>query len=185
MLGIFLDRDGTLIIDKHYLHNPSDVELIPGVAEAIKIFKSVGCKLFLFSNQSGVARGFLTLEDVRKCNEAMFCQIGLGDIFDDICIATEGPCEQVIYRKPSPKFINEMVEKYSLDRSKCFMIGDKACDILAGINAGVCPIFVRTGQSCDEVADLIKNNTCREFRSLLEFAKFLQSENLQVFLEKK
>lgn len=101
MFNIFLDRDGTLIVDKHYLKDPADVEVLPGVPEAIKIFQSLGCRLFLFSNQSGVGRGLLTMTDVKLCNQAMLEQIGCGNFFCDICIAPEKPDDPVQYRKPS------------------------------------------------------------------------------------
>ena len=59
--ALFLDRDGTLIFDKHYLSDPAGVELIPGVTDALRKAKELGYQLFLFTNQSGVARGVYTL----------------------------------------------------------------------------------------------------------------------------
>lgn len=169
--GIFLDRDGTLIFDKNYLKNPMDVQLIEGVIESLHIFTNFDYRIFLFSNQSGVSRGLFTMHDVELCNLAMIEKIGLGNIFSDICVATEGPEEKQIYRKPSPRFINEMIKKYSLDKKKCFMIGDKICDLLAGINAGIQPIFVNTGnKKTNEIEALIRSQKCREYLNLLQFA---------------
>ena len=73
-IGIFFDRDGTLIEDKHYLRDPEEVILLPGVKEAIAILRSINCKLFLFTNQSGISRGLMTLNDVVLCNKKM-CSI--------------------------------------------------------------------------------------------------------------
>ena len=102
--ALFLDRDGTLILDKHYLADPAGVELIPGVAAALQRARALGYQLFLFTNQSGIARGLHTLEDVHRCNTRMeeLLQLPL-PLFTDICIATEGPDEPQQYRKPSPR----------------------------------------------------------------------------------
>ena len=173
--GIFLDRDGTLIVDGDYLRDRSAVELIAGTADAVKILRGLGCHLFLFSNQSGVARGLLTPADVDLCNGEMLKQIGLGQIFDGICIATEGPDDPQIYRKPSPRFIGEMVEKHALDREFCYMAGDKSSDLLAAVNAGIKAAFVRSGKPrSDAVADLICRGLSLEFENLLEFARYLR-----------
>ncbi|MDR2435730.1 MAG: HAD-IIIA family hydrolase [Puniceicoccales bacterium] len=173
--GIFLDRDGTLIVDREYLRDRSAVELIAGTADAIGILRELGCHLFLFSNQSGVARGLLTPADVDLCNEEMLDQIGLGQIFDGVCIAMEGPDDILTYRKPSPRFINEMVEKHVLNREFCHMVGDRSSDLLAAINGGIKAAFVRTGKlRSDTVEDLIRRGLSLEFENLLEFARHLQ-----------
>jgi histidinol-phosphate phosphatase family protein len=177
--GIFLDRDGTLIVDGAYLRDRVDVALIPGTSDAIKTLRGLGYHLFLFTNQSGVARRLLTLEDANRCNEEMLKQIGLGQIFTDICIATEGPNDVQIYGKPSPRFIGEMVEKYGLDRRFCYMVGDKSSDLLAGINAGVKTVFVHTGKPrSNEVEDLICRKMGLEFDNLLSFAEYLKKSKI-------
>ncbi|MDR3274198.1 MAG: HAD-IIIA family hydrolase [Puniceicoccales bacterium] len=177
--GIFLDRDGTLILDREYLRDPTDVALIPGTTDAIKTLRKLGYDLFLFTNQSGIARGLLTLEDVNRCNEEMLRQIGLGQIFMDVCIATEGPNDAQIYRKPSPRFIGEMAKKYDLDRQFCYMVGDKGSDLLAGINAGIKAVFVRTGKPrSSEVEDLIRRKMSLAFNDLLSFTKYLKKSKI-------
>ena len=70
--ALFLDRDGTLILDKHYLADPADVELLPGVPEALRRARSLGYELFLFTNQSGIGRGLFTLEDT--CAATLACK---------------------------------------------------------------------------------------------------------------
>jgi D-glycero-D-manno-heptose 1,7-bisphosphate phosphatase len=136
--ALFLDRDGTLIVHRPYLSDPAGVELIPGVRDALHNFIADGCLLFLFTNQSGVGRGWFTLEAVNRCNLRMLELLDLPPPgFTEICVATETPQMPQLYRKPSPRFILEMVDKYSLTPKQTWMIGDTLNDTLAGINAGV------------------------------------------------
>lgn len=145
--ALFLDRDGTLILDKHYLADPAGVELIPGVADALRRALALGFRLFLFTNQSGIARGMYTIDDVHRCNRRMEELLGLPlPLFTDICIATEGPDDPQIYRKPSPRFIIESIARHRLDPALCWMIGDRTGDIDAGLNAGINAVGVCTGK---------------------------------------
>ena len=127
--ALFLDRDGTIIPDKHYLADPDGVELLPGVAAALARARELGYALFLFTNQSGVARGYFRLDDVHRCNVRMEELIGLpAPLFSDICIATEGPNDPPLYRKPSPRFILESIARHGLDPQHCWMVGDREGD---------------------------------------------------------
>ncbi len=141
--AIFFDRDGTLNHDSGYLCNPDDVVLLTGVRETLRNFKDAGYMLFLFTNQSGVARGYFGMDAVEAVNGRLFELLG-GNIFDGICIATEDPDNDGpdSYRKPSPRYILEMIEKFDLDRSKSFIVGDRKRDLEAGIRAGINAIRV-------------------------------------------
>jgi D-glycero-D-manno-heptose 1,7-bisphosphate phosphatase len=145
--ALFLDRDGTLIVDKVYLADPAGVELIPGASEALRRARALGYGLFLFTNQSGIGRGYHTLEDARRVNARLEELLGLDPpVFDGVCIAPEGPDEPRVYRKPSPRFILESIERHGLDPAGCWMVGDSAADIGAAIAAGIRAAAVRTGK---------------------------------------
>lgn len=145
--ALFLDRDGTLIHDKDYLSDPAEVELIPGTIEALKQARDLGYLLFLFTNQSGIGRGYYTLEDVHACNQRMLELMGLGDdLFAAICIAPESPEQPSEYRKPSPRFILEMRAKHSLNPDQCWMVGDRESDLESATNARIHPVAVCTGK---------------------------------------
>jgi D-glycero-D-manno-heptose 1,7-bisphosphate phosphatase len=145
--ALFLDRDGTLILDKDYLADPAGVELVPGAAGALRRARELGYLLFLFTNQSGIGRGYHTIEDTHRCNARMLELIGLGaDLFAGNCIAPEAPDQPSLYRKPSPRFINEMVAQHGLDRAQSWMIGDRESDLDAGLNAGIRAAAVCTGK---------------------------------------
>ncbi len=169
--ALFLDRDGTLIIDKHYLKNPQEVEVFPGVSDFLK--KALACDylLFLFTNQSGISRGLHTLEDTNACNQRMLELLQLPEPgFQEIKVAIEGPEEEEGYRKPSPKFIWEMIEKYNLDPKASWIIGDKLSDLEAGIRAGIRSAWVASGKPRDEELDgYIEKHGISTFFHLREF----------------
>lgn len=145
--ALFLDRDGTLIVDRVYLADPAGVELLPGAADALTRARQLGYRLYLFTNQSGIGRGYHTAEDARRVNARLEELLGLPrPVFAEICIAPEAPDQPVVYRKPSPKFIQEMIARDGLDPAACFMVGDSAADIQAALNAGIRPAAVRTGR---------------------------------------
>lgn len=144
--AVFLDRDGTIIFDANYISTPGQVRLLPGAKEAIAILGDAGFLLFLFTNQSGVGRGFYPLESVLECNQRMLDLLGLGGgLFRDVCIAPESPDQPIVYRKPNPRFINESIVKHRLDRSKTWMVGDKSIDVESGLNAGINAALIGKG----------------------------------------
>jgi D-glycero-D-manno-heptose 1,7-bisphosphate phosphatase len=117
------------------------------VTEALRRVQSLGYQLFLFTNQSGIARGLHSLDDVLRCNARMEELLALPlPLFTDICIATEGPEEPQVYRKPSPRFILESIARHHLDPAQCWMVGDREGDIDAGLNAHINVAAVCTGK---------------------------------------
>lgn len=171
--ALFLDRDGTLILDKHYLADPAGVELIPGIPDALQRARTLGYQLFLFTNQSGVARGLHTLEDVLLCNTRMEELLALPlPLFTDICIATEAPDVSDGYRKPSPRFILESIARHRLDPQRCWMIGDRESDTDAGLNARINAAAVCTGKY-DSAQWAAVRPAVPVFPSLVEFVATL------------
>lgn len=173
--ALFLDRDGTLILDKHYLADPDGVELIPGVSAALGRARALGYQLFLFTNQSGVARGLHTIDDVLRCNTRMEELLGLPlPLFTDICIAIEGPGVTDGYRKPSPRFILESIARHGLDRKHCWMVGDREGDIEAGLNAQINSAAVCTGKYDAAQWRALARPGVPVFASLVEFVATLE-----------
>jgi len=108
------------------------------VREALAMLRAAGVKLFLFTNQSGVGRGYFTLADVEAVNRRMVELLDLGpDLFAGVCIATERPDEPPVYRKPEPRFILEMLAEHRIPPEAAWMLGDSETDWRAGLNAGV------------------------------------------------
>ena len=149
--AVFLDRDGTIIIDTHYPHKPEDVHLIDEAREALLLAQQRGYLLYLFTNQSGIGKGLYTMEDTIACNAHMLKMLELPeDIFKRTCIAPESPGEPSDYRKPSPKFILETIQSDALNPEQCLMVGDKPSDWESGVNAGVNAVAVSTGKEITE-----------------------------------
>ena len=144
---VLLDRDGTLIVEKHYLSDPQQVELIPGAAAGLRRLQQLGCGLIVVTNQSGVGRGYFTMADVEKVHEhigGLLAQCGVR--FDRIFVAPEAPDQPSHGRKPSPQFLFDARDQLNLNLGASYMIGDKLIDLECGWNAGLKKaILVRTG----------------------------------------
>jgi D-glycero-D-manno-heptose 1,7-bisphosphate phosphatase len=145
--AVFLDRDGTLIEEKEYLSDPENVVLFEGAAEALLSLQEAGFKLLIVSNQSGVGRGYFTMQDVERVNDRMTQSLARSGVhFEKIYIAPESPGQPSRGRKPSPQFLYDARDEFGLDLASSYMIGDKLIDLECGWNAGVkASILVRTG----------------------------------------
>lgn len=172
--ALFLDRDGTLIVDKLYLADPAGVELISGAAEALRRARALGYQLFLFTNQSGIGRGYHTMEDAHRVNARLEELLGPPrPVFDGICIAPEAPDQPAVYRKPSPKYILETVAQHGLDPAQCYMVGDSAADIQAARNAGIHAVVVRTGKVDPDTLPEVARHHVPVFASFAAFVATL------------
>lgn len=149
--AIFLDRDGTLIVEKHYLHKVADVEIFPGTGAALKRLQDAGYRLIIVTNQAGVGRGYYTLADAENVNRHLADELAReGVSFAKTYIAPEAPGQPSRARKPSPQFLLDARDEFGLDLAQCFMVGDKLLDLECGWNAGVKkPLLVRTGYGAE------------------------------------
>jgi len=136
--AVFLDRDGTVIAERHYLKDPAQVELLPGAAEALKRLQDGGYLLFFVTNQSGIGRGYFTMEDACRVQERVEALLaGYGVRLAKTYMAPEAPDQPSRGRKPSPAFLLDAAREFDLDLSRSYMIGDKLIDLECGWNAGV------------------------------------------------
>jgi D-glycero-D-manno-heptose 1,7-bisphosphate phosphatase len=145
--AIFLDRDGTLIEEKEYLHRPEEVVIFPGTADALRRLQSAGFQLIIVSNQSGVGRGYFTLEDVVRVHDHLVRELALEGVkFEEIYFAPEAPDQPSRGRKPSPQFLFDARAAFGICLEESYFIGDKMVDLECGWNAGIKrSILVRTG----------------------------------------
>ncbi len=145
--AVFLDRDGVLIEDRHYLHRVEDVVFTPGVGAGLQRLAAAGFQLFIVTNQSGVGRGYFTMADVDQVHAHLLAEFQRhGVSIQKIYVAPEAPDQPSRGRKPSPRFLFAARDEFGLDLAKSFMVGDKLIDLECGWNAGVQKsILVRTG----------------------------------------
>lgn len=149
--AVFLDRDGTINIEKKYLSKPEQLVLFPGVEAALKSLQDAGYTLVIVTNQSGIGRGYYTEEDMHKVHEKLLGMLEPHGInIHKIYFAPESPEEPSRGRKPSPQFLFDARDELGIDLAQSYMVGDKVIDLECGWNAGVKKsILVRTGYGAE------------------------------------
>jgi len=151
-VGVFLDRDGTINEEVDFLRTPDELRLIDGAADAIRRLNARGVVTCVISNQSGVARGYLTESDLHVIHERLRSDLKEGGAsLDRIYYCPHYPDGMPPYnticdcRKPKPGMILQGIQEFSLDPARSFVVGDRTVDILAGRAAGASAILVLTG----------------------------------------
>jgi D,D-heptose 1,7-bisphosphate phosphatase len=191
--ALFLDRDGTILKEIEgttpetlgYLTSVEQVELIEGSADAIVLAKNLGYKVIIITNQSAIARGFLTEKDFHQINQKMYDLLLLANksaIIDDLFFSPyhkEGIIDQYKKEHPSRKpdigMLLEAQKKYDIDFTKSYMIGDAYSDIKCGINAGSKNILVMTGYGKIAYEKCLDENLKIDFiaSNLLDAVKYI------------
>jgi D-glycero-D-manno-heptose 1,7-bisphosphate phosphatase len=167
--AVFLDRDGTLNENPGYLGDPGKVKLLPFVGQILSRLKNeFNYFLIVISNQSGIARALITAEQVELVNEKINTLLKEFNVSIDkfyYCpfhpdFSTEEECG---CRKPSTEMVEKAVEKFDIDVTKSFFIGDSVSDIECGMNAGIKTILVKTGYGREALYLLQKENKIPNF----------------------
>jgi len=145
--AVFFDRDGTLILEKEYLHRIDQVAFFPGALAGLKRLSAAKFVLIMITNQSGVGRGYFTLEEVETVHQYIARAMrSEGFELAKVYVAPEAPDQPSRGRKPSPAFLFDARDEFGIDLTQSYMIGDKLIDVQCGSNAGVKKsILVRTG----------------------------------------
>ncbi|MFZ1080532.1 MAG: HAD family hydrolase [Candidatus Kryptoniota bacterium] len=146
--AIFIDRDGTINIDKDYLTDPDQLEFIEGSPEAIALANNLGLKVIVISNQSGIARGLMTIQQVENVNARLVEKLkARGAVVDAIyyCPHHPGNGDICACRKPDIGMLIRAKEKFDIDLVWSFVVGDKWSDVKCGENAGAYTSLVLTG----------------------------------------
>jgi histidinol-phosphate phosphatase family protein len=146
--AVFIDRDGTLMKDCDYCSHPKGVQIFPGVVKALSRLKSRGFKLIIITNQSGIGRGLLTLDQYRAVEAEVLRQTGDG-LIDATYFCPDAPGQHSNCRKPAPGMVVKAARDHQIDLSRSFFIGDKEIDVECAHNAGVRAIRVQTGSQQD------------------------------------
>jgi len=157
--AVFFDRDGTINYDPGYLGNPDLVELYPGVPEGISDLKKAGFKIVVISNQSGIARGLISVEDVISVNNKINLLLQIKNTSVDafyfcpfhpeFSLPGESEC-----RKPSPKMVFEAAEEMKIDLSNSYMAGNSEDDVECGLNSGLKTILIKSTMTEEKISYL-------------------------------
>ncbi len=147
--AVFLDRDGTLIHDAHYLADPGGVELIPGVPGALRLLTSLGYRLVVVTNQSGLARGLITPSQYRAVAAQVDRLLEATGVSVDLTLLCphhpdySGDC---VCRKPGTGMHRDAARRLGIDLARSWYIGDKLADVFPALETGGQGILVRTGK---------------------------------------
>lgn len=159
-IGMFLDRDGVIneVLSHRvkFVNKPTDFYLLDGVGEAIKRFNDEGLKVFVVTNQGGIGLGYMkeaALQDVHRKMEADLEAFGAK--IADIAYCPHKPHANCACRKPKPQMILDLADKYDIDLSKSYMVGDREPDIEAGKEAGTQTILIGERDEEQAEADMI------------------------------
>jgi D-glycero-D-manno-heptose 1,7-bisphosphate phosphatase len=167
--AIFLDRDGVINVRRPevtYVSDRSLFALLPGVPEALVMLRDMGFLLVVITNQRGIARGFMTDEDLADVHEYMQSELTAHGVqLDSVYYCPHEEFENCGCRKPDPGMILSAIQELGIDPAVSFMVGDSPSDVEAGHRAGT--RTVRIAPEPDEIADFT-------FASLLEFATFMR-----------
>lgn len=149
--AVFLDRDGTINVEKLYLHEPDRFELLPNAVEGIRKFQDMGYRIVVITNQPGIGMGYYSKEDFYAVNREMLKQLSAaGILVDKIYFCPHSKSDLCECRKPGLALVRRAEADLNLDLSRSVFIGDKSSDVEAGKRAGMFSIQVRTGLGEEE-----------------------------------
>jgi D-glycero-D-manno-heptose 1,7-bisphosphate phosphatase len=159
--AVFIDRDGTINVEKEYLYRAEEFEFIPGADKAVRLLNEAGFLVVVVSNQSGVGRGYYTEEDVELLHRYIATQLErVGARIDAWYFCPHHPAGRSSYalpcqcRKPQPGMLLEAAQRFNIDLQSSYMIGDKLVDVEAGCAAGCRTILVRSGYGREQEQNL-------------------------------
>lgn len=163
--AVFVDRDGTINVDGPYLSDPDKFMMYPGVGEGIKELKENGFKIIVITNQSGIARGYFTENDLAEIHAKMKREFKKFNVeLDGIYYCPHHPDDDCNCRKPKTGLFDKAIKEHDIDVKKSYMLGDKDLDVVAGRNAGTKTILIPIpGITGDSVIEKNKNDLCPDY----------------------
>ncbi|MCH2532867.1 MAG: HAD family hydrolase [Bdellovibrionales bacterium] len=163
--AIFFDRDGTLIIDKHYPNDPNQIEYFSDCFSTLKKLQNQGYLLFIVTNQSGVAKGLITEEQLEAIHEQMQQDFEKQNInIEEYFSAPYLPTSNHYYRKPNPGMLLEAINTYNINPAQSWMLGDKISDVEAGLKSG-CKSILLSQTTSDKTSNY---HTCKDLSEALK-----------------
>ena len=141
-----LDRDGTIIVERNYLADPKGVELLPNAACGLRELRALGFKLVLVTNQSGIGRGYFSVQTVDQIHQVLQDKLRAEDAYlDAVYVCPHIPEAGCSCRKPEPGLALQAAEELGFDPKLAVVIGDKPCDVDLAARIGAVSMLVKTG----------------------------------------
>ncbi len=136
--AVFLDRDGVITVDKDYLFEVDDLEFKSGIFKLLIHLKELGYLLIVITNQSGIGRGYYSLDEFRTFNSVMENYLlKRGIVIDKVFFCPHIPEDKCDCRKPNIGLVKKAISQFKIDASKSWFIGDKDSDMRAAVNGGI------------------------------------------------
>lgn len=172
---VLLDRDGTIIVEKNYLSDPAEVELLPGAVEGLALLQKAGFGLAVVTNQSGIGRGYYSVHDMDAVNARMSELLaGAGVVLNGVYFCPHAPGEKCDCRKPRPGMALRAAGELGFVPSRAVVIGDKDADLGLARAIGALGVLVRTGYGTAQESmlssppDIIADNLLDAAERILE-----------------
>ena len=163
--AVFLDRDGVIVREVDYLRRVGQLDVLPGAADAVKSLRAAGFKVIVVTNQSGVARGYLSLATLTRIHRELKARLArAGAKWDGLYFSPHHPDDKHPWRKPGVGMLDAAKKRFRLDLGASFFVGDTTTDVQTARNAGCVPILVRTGKGGRDrkYPDAKPDKTCRD-----------------------
>lgn len=184
--AIFLDRDGTINEEVSYLRRKEDIKIFPDAADVLHKFRKMGFLNIIITNQSGIARGFLTEEDLAGIHEEILKRLMIDNtpLIDEIYFSpylAEGLVKEYSIesdeRKPGTGMIRRAQDAYEINIKESFLIGDSFTDMQCAQKAGLKKILVETGYGKRDYAKCIEENIAPDYfaKNLLDACSYIES----------
>lgn len=180
--AIFLDRDGTINVEKDYMYRPEDFEFIDGVPEAIKTMNELGYKVIVITNQSGIARGYYTENDLQVLHQYIDQKLKeVGANIDAYYYCPHHPTEGVgkykvdcNCRKPKTGLYEQAILDYDIDTQKSWVVGDRIRDLIPADILGMNKALVLTGYGENEIKRAYEKGikVCNDLWECIRYIQF-------------
>lgn len=177
--AVFLDRDGVLTVENSYVCSVEELEIFPYVRECIQQIHKKGFYAIVITNQSGIARGMFTEEELHRMNRMLVQETGVDAVYycphhpQGIVEKYKVICD---CRKPKTGLLERACKDYQIDLDHSYMVGDRAGDILAGMEMGIKTVLLESGYGLENLEQDVKPDYCLEdLKHFVELLKMYRS----------
>lgn len=175
---VFFDRDGTLIYDKIYLNDPNQIEYLPGVFQGLRLLRDQGFEFIVVTNQSGVPRGLVDIDNLHAIHKKIRSQCALEGIdilqfyYAPFLVESNHPS-----RKPNPGMLEMGLRDFKVHRQSSWMVGDRMTDVEAGHRAHLKTVFLHGTEKPTESLYRKPNYIAEDFTDLCKYIESIDSSH--------